>query len=460
MLKRFSAVLATCILVFLSSTTAAFCETAQDKPSGLPAVGSDSAVLTELDTGKVLYEKDSHKKEYPASLTKILTALLVLDNLDLDKTITVGKEINLVGKDASSTGLSVGEKITGKDLIWAIMLPSGNDAAYTAAVTVAREKSGNASMDVNDAVAYFSSMMNKRAQELGARDSHFTNPDGYPDENHYSSAYDMALISSAAMKNSFFKQVAGTYSFELKGQGAAQADGKVKGASIWYNKNQLINPKSKYYYQPATGIKTGSTSAAGYCLASSASKNSETLIAIVLKAKNEDMRCTDTKNLFEYGFNNFKYNTLLKKGETIGTLKVNRKYFGGGVEVEAVSSKEFGDMLTDVDASAVKRNIVWDKSLVASEDVKTGEVTLLGPISAGQVLGTVSLTLNGNVLVKSDIIAANDALKGDITDKVVNVLDYVIKYKYAAAACVIIIILAFIVLAVFIRRSNGRNVNR
>lgn len=123
---------------------------------------------------------------YPASLTKILTAILIMKNLDLDDTVTVGKEINRTGKDSSGIGLCVGEKLTGRELIYALMLPTGNDASYTAAVTVARKLSGNSEMSTPEAIKYFADLMNAWAQEIGAMDSNFINPDGYPDANHYS----------------------------------------------------------------------------------------------------------------------------------------------------------------------------------------------------------------------------------------------------------------------------------
>ncbi len=419
-------------------------------PAAEPAkVKAEAAILTDWKTGKILYEKNIHQKVYPASITKILTALLVLEDLDMKESVTVGKEINLVEKDASEAGLVLGEKITGSDLIWAMMLPSGNDAAYTAAVTVARKKSGNASMEIKDAVTYFSDLMNKKAQEIGAKESHFANPDGYPNEDHYSSAYDLALIAKEAMKNDFFREVVGTYTYTIQD---AQFLKGSKAPAPWLNRNLLLNPKSKYYYSYATGIKTGHTSLAGYCLAASAEKDGMTLIAVVLKADKEETRCVDAKNLFEYGFGQFKYHTLFKKGDKVAAVKVSRKYFGKETDLDVQADKDFTDILTDADFAALQKNTSWDKKLVLHED-GAGAVKLLGPIKSGQVLGQVSYTLNGKVMAESNLVAAQDTSKGGLSDTVESVLDQAIRYKYYVLAGIVLVVGALVIL---IRRGSKK----
>ena len=455
MMKRILSMLVVLILFLQVNNVPVYCETIAGKSAEPPVIKSESVVLTDQKTGKVLYEKDSHKRLYSASITKILTALLIIDNIDLNETITVGKEIDLVAHDASDAGLTIGEKLSGQDLIWALMLPSGNDAAYTAAVAIARKKTGNASMSIQEAVKYFSDMMNKRAQDIGAKESSFVNPDGYPEDNHYSTAYDLALIAGETMKNAHFREVVGTYAYTAKDEASSQSSVKSKKEPpTWYNKNQLINKKSKYYYMYATGIKTGYTSLAGYCLASSASKNEMDLIAIVLKAGKEETRLVDSKNLFEYGFNNFKYHTLLQKGETISSVKVVRKYFGDVKSLDVIADKDFTDILTDSEISGIKKDILWNEKLVLPDENKTGDIKLQGPIKSGQVLGKLSIALNGKTLVESDLIAAGDALKGDFTDKMVGLLDQIIKFRYIILVCTVIAILA--VIALTVRGSRRR----
>lgn len=374
----------------------------------------------------------------------------------MNETITVGKEIKLVKDYSSEAGLYIDEKISGRDLIWALMLPSGNDAAHTAAVTISKMKSGNASMDIKDAIKYFSDLMNKRAQEIGAKESNFVNPDGYPDENHYSTANDLALIAGEAMKNDLIREVVSTYSYKVKDEESKQPTAKSKkNPTTWYNKNQMINSKSKYYYNYATGIKTGYTSLAGYCLASAAVKGDMTLIAIVLKADKDETRWVDSKNLFEYGFNNFKYHLLLKKGESINKVKVSRKYFGRVEDLDVVVGKDFIDLLTEKDISNIIKNIEWDKKLLLSTEDKTGVVKLLGPIKSGQVVGKVIYTLNEKVLVESELLAAKDALKKDAS----GILDQAIRYKYIVLVCIIIFAVGvFVILRVLRRRKTSNNI--
>lgn len=441
------------IIMLFGYSSAAFCETGSPDPSAPPQLKSELAILVDTKTGKILFDKDAHKKSYPASLTKILTALLMLENLDMKETITVGREIDLVELDASEAGLVKGEKLTGSDLMWALMLPSGNDAAYTAAVYIARKKTGNPSMGIPEAVKYFADMMNKRAQELGAKESNFVNPDGYPDENHYSTAYDIALIAAAAVKNDFFRQVTGTYFYEMTGSGVEKDIKKGKNdVTDWYNKNQLINKKSKYFYEFAKGIKTGHTSLAGYCLAALAEKEDRTFISVILKADTEAARWLDSKALLEYGFNNYKYHTFIKKGENVTSVSIARKYFGNSIDINVLAAADYTDILTDKEISDVKQTFEWDKKLLLPGDNST-EVKLVGPVSSGQVVGKVSYTLNGVVLSETNLVAAHDALKGDFTDKLNGIWDYVIYHKIIVL--VFVIVIAFLIIAAIILRRRA-----
>jgi D-alanyl-D-alanine carboxypeptidase (penicillin-binding protein 5/6) len=244
------------------------------------------AIVIDQATGDLLYEKNARQQLYPASTTKILTALLAIEQGELDSLITVGEEIFLVSDDSSRAGLRIGEQLMMRDLIRALMLPSGNDAAYTIAVQIAREKSGDKSLDNKQAVALFAELMNSRAQQAGAKNSHFVNPDGYHDQRHYTTPWDMALIAREAMQEPFFQETVGMKYYESRG---------------WKNTNQLLDPASPYYYSCATGVKTGYTSAAGHCLVSSASRDGAEVIAVVLKSS-ETGQWTDSVSLLEKGF--------------------------------------------------------------------------------------------------------------------------------------------------------------
>lgn len=456
-MKRLSAACMVFIFILLFNTLPVFSETGGGAVQA-PAIKSEAAVLMDQKTGKILFEKNSHKKMYPASLTKVLTAILITENLDLDETVTVGKEINRVGKDSSGAGLSAGQKISGRDLIWALMLPSGNDASYTAAVAVARKKSGNDSMEIQEALKYFVGMMNERAQQIGAKESNFTNPDGYPDENHYSTAHDLALIAKAAMGNDFIKEVAGTYTYTIQQSTDSQASSKKKTPDKWVNINQMINPDSKYFYQYATGIKTGNTSAAGYCLASSAVKSDMTLVSIVLKADKEETRWVDSKALLEYGFDSFKYHTLVQKGVSVGTVKVFRKYLGDSVEIKALADQEYTDVFTDQDFKNIKQTITWDPALALPEGDKNSGAGLAGPVKTGQAIGKVTYSLNGNTLFESQLTADRDSKQGNYTDTLYNVLDqaYIHKSVIIPALAAFIALVVILIIWGAIRRKRMR----
>lgn len=172
-------------------------ETGEDWPAE-PSIVAPSGVLMEASTGTVLYDKNMHEQHYPASITKIMTALLAIENCELDEMVTVPHEAVYMEDKGSHIALDEGEELTVEDCLYAIMLASANDAAYALAI------------HVGGTIENFADMMNQRAEELGCEDTHFTNPHGLPDENHVTSAYDMALITREALKHDIFRTIAGT----------------------------------------------------------------------------------------------------------------------------------------------------------------------------------------------------------------------------------------------------------
>lgn len=258
-----------------------------------PKLEAWAGILIDRDSGAVLYAKNAGCRLYPASTTKILTALLALEHSRLDEQIIVGPEVSLIPADASRAGLQVGDRLTLKELLYALMLPSGSDAAYVLAVHVGGEGQNN--LTGKEAMANFAGMMNRRAAALGACDSHFVNPDGFHAPDHYSTPYDMALIAREAMKNPSFREVVATPEYSLRGNLASPAKSK------WENTNKLLNSKSPYYMPEADGIKTGTTRQAGYCLISSASRGDKNLIAVILRS-NETELYKDSRRFLEFGF--------------------------------------------------------------------------------------------------------------------------------------------------------------
>ncbi len=265
-----------------------------------PSLAGEAAVLMDARNGQVLYAKNMHKRMYPASTTKILTALLALEKGNLDELVTVPEEACRAG--GSAIGLQAGERLTLRDLLYALLLASANDAA----VAIADHLAGS--------VENFSGLMNEKASSLGAADSHFTNPHGLPDPGHYTSAYDLALIARCAMQNPTFREMVKT---RLKIISRPEAD-RSKGPPqehLW-NHNRLLER-----YQDATGIKTGYTVEAGQCLVASAQREQRELIAVVLDSQGEAVYDA-ARQLLDYGFNNFFPARVVKKGEKVASVKV------------------------------------------------------------------------------------------------------------------------------------------
>lgn len=261
-------------------------------PPSPPELEAFAGILIDRDSGALLYAKNAGYRLYPASTTKILTALLALENGDPEEIITVGPEAAMIPADASRAGLRVGDRLTLKELLCALMLPSGSDAAYVLAVHIG---GGGQKTTSREAMANFADMMNRRAAALGACDSHFITPDGFHAPGHYSTPYDMALIAREAMKNPVFREVVALSVYSPRESPSSHE--KVK----WENTNKLLHTRSSYYMPEADGVKTGTTRQAGYCLISSASRGDKNVIAVVLRSNEVDLY-KDSRNFLEFGF--------------------------------------------------------------------------------------------------------------------------------------------------------------
>lgn len=254
-------------------------------------------VLYDATNDKILYSKNADTVCYPASTTKLVTALVTLKYANESTVFTVGDEIHLIDPESSRAFLRVGNRLNLQTLLEAIMLPSGNDAAYVAAANVGRIIAGNDSLSTQAAIAKFCEEMNKTVKELGAKNTHFVNPDGIHSANHYTTAADMLLICKAALENPTLATVVAedkvTRTF-LSGE----------TGSTWYNTNYLLREDTRYLYSGALGLKTGHTDQAGYCLTAAAERDGIKLIAVLMKADNTTGRFEDAKGLFDVCFDN------------------------------------------------------------------------------------------------------------------------------------------------------------
>jgi D-alanyl-D-alanine carboxypeptidase (penicillin-binding protein 5/6) len=265
---------------------------------------AQSAILFDAATGEVLYEKNAHEKMYPASTTKIMTAILALDYFKLDEIIRVGDEANLTWTSdrlaAQKAGLYYGQELTMNELLYGLLLASGSDAAFTVAVNVARRERGNDFLTDDQALIHFSALMNQKAKSIGAVETYFVNPDGMQDSQHYSTAYDLALIATYAMQDPRFREIVATPVYTTAQ--TVTSSGGIYSRS-WENTNRLIQSQDEQYYAPANGIKTGTTSEAGHCLVSSAMVGDNLVIAVVLNSTQERV-WSDSVTLLEYANDN------------------------------------------------------------------------------------------------------------------------------------------------------------
>ncbi len=279
----------------------------EELENGEPKIYSESAILMEKNTGKVLYAKDVYSRKYPASTTKILTAIIAIENCELDQKMTASPEaVKLPSNSYTKANIQAGETFTLDELLGVLMLQSANEAANVIAENVA------------GSIDNFTDMMNKKAKEIGCIDSHFVNANGIHDENHYSTSYDMAAIAAYCMRNESFRKYANMMECKLPDTefwGEEQI--AENGERHFYNTNKLLIPGDKYYYPYCIGIKTGFTTPAKNCLIAASEKDGFELISVILHAEQTEdklsARYMDTINLFNYGFNNFSKDEIYKE---------------------------------------------------------------------------------------------------------------------------------------------------
>lgn len=339
------------------------------EPEEKPELTSSNWVLINMDDGSVLASNGADEKKYPASTTKIMTAILALENLDLEGISTVSNNaVMSISWDSSKLGLYEGEALKNYDLIAGMMVASGNDAANVLAEAV------------SGSVEEFVQLMNKKASEIGCSGTHFVNTHGLTDENHYTTPADMAKIACYAMKNPVFREIVKLQSFELP------TTDKCTDRRYFINTNNLITKQrtADYYYSAATGIKTGYTDAALHCLVASAEKEGVRLISVVLGASNIDgvnMSYPDTKALLDWGFEHYENSTVVSAGDIAD--EKNIKFAKGAKTAKLVADESFY-VLSEKGAEAPK----LEKTIVLDSQLKA-------PVSAGDRVGYMQIKING-----------------------------------------------------------------
>lgn len=398
-----------------------------------PAPHAEAAILTEMKTGKVLFSKNENSKMYPASITKIMTAVLTLESgQDFNTVVTATAEaINPITIQHSHMGILVGENLTIENLIYGMLVHSANDAANVLAVTV------------GGSIDNFVQMMNDKAAELGMTNTHYANAHGFHDDNHYTTAADIALLSRYAMQNEKFREIVKTDIYTI------EPTNKYHETRYLSSTNHLISKRrqANYFYNKAIGIKTGYTDEAGYCLAAAAVDGDTELLSVVLNCHNVAegesglYSFMDSKELLEYGFNNFKYITVAKNGSIAADSPVYEAK--GNIRVTLTPEKDVSNILpTDIDTNEIKVETVLDEKIAA-------------PIKKGDVLGTISYSYKGEEIGKASLIANNDVDK----DYIVAVIHTIIK-TITNPIVIILLILFFWFLFTSKSKRKKRRKNR
>ncbi len=337
------------------------------------AKNSESAILIEASTNKILFEKDSHKKMAPASMTKMMTLLITMEelekgNLKLDEFVTVSKRAQDMG--GTQIYIEAGSKVKIEDLIKGVGIASANDAAVALA-----ERIGGT-------VENFVNIMNQKSKELGCKNTNFKNPHGLDEENHYSSAYDMALIASELIKHEYALKISSTYDEYIN----------ISGEKHWLvNTNKLIK-----FYKGIDGLKTGYTDKAGYCLTATMNRNDMRLISVVMKSDTKDNRSSDTIGMMEYGYSMFGSESIIKKKDYSGNITINN------------SDKRNYSYHLDKDVNIIVNKNV--KDITYKIDTKIYEVK--APLNKNDIVGKLILKYDNknyeyNLLIDENVNKAN-----------------------------------------------------
>ena len=355
-------------------------------------ISAKSAILIDQNTGKVLYKKNENEKLAMASMTKIMSLLLIMEKIDegaikYDDIVEISQEASSMG--GSQIFLNPGDKYKVKDLLKGVAMASANDAV----VALAEKTYGSKES--------FIEAMNKRAEELNLKNTHFVNVHGLDDENHYSSSYDMAIMAKELLKYEKILDYTKVYEEYLQ---------KPDGSQIWLvNTNKLVR-----FYDGVDGLKTGYTAKAGYCLTATAKKNNLRLISVVMGEESIEKRSQDTVKLLNYGFNTYKVNLIKDKKEVLGKVKVEK------------GKKEYVDVVLVNDAIELLN--VNDK--VSKYNFKIDIEKIVAPVKKGNVIGKVQILNEDNKIINEvDITVKEDVKKANIWDLFLRNLRYNLVWK-------------------------------
>ncbi len=396
-----------------------------------PTVPAEAVLLADLDSGEILYEKNADERRSPASLTKIMTGLLAVEALDngqcsMTDMVTAGQDcLTGLGDDSSNSGIVPGETMSFKDLFYCAMIHSANEACNVLATYI------------SGSISAFVDLMNKRAEELGCTDTHFLDTNGLSNEGHYTTAHDLYLITREALKHPDFMTACNTVYYETEAT-------NMNTPRQMYNSNALLTTGGyygdSYVYDGASGVKTGYTRAAGYCLVSTAQKNSINALAIVMGCSGqlnsgdnwdgEYNNFVSSIELYDWVFDNFSYRTILDSAS-----------FGEKVHVDLAEGDGMFTLRPEGDVTVLLPNDVSDDAIETS--VTVYDDMLVAPIAANTVLGEVKVSANGKDYGSIKLVNRNDIEMSKIEFIKMKVKEFFAQ-KWVIAVIIIIIALAMV----------------
>ena len=427
-MKRFAAVLLTLAVLLCPSVRAAG-----------PGISAASAILIDGESGRVLYAQNAEEERPIASITKLMTALVAVESHpDLSEVVTIRPE--WTGVEGSSMYLKAGEELTLEALLYGLLLASGNDAAVAIA--------GFCAGDVDTFVAW----MNDKAAELGMEDTHFSNTHGYHDDDHYTSAYDIYLMCREAMKHETFRTIVGSKNYTMPATNLHPEPRIIRSTNALISNFRVAG----YIYEYATGIKTGSTPEAGYCLAASATRENRNLISVVMGCEREPgtsgsegyIYFDETIRLFKWGFANFSTQTILD----------NTKRDIPEVEVTLGKDAASVTLMPDGKLTALLPNDVSAENFTYDYTLETRSVE--APVEQGQVLGTITAYFNGRSYGTLDLVATCSVERDPWLYRLDRIQKFFDNLLVRILLVVVLVVIAALLLRVMFFRSRGRTGRR
>ena len=451
-------------ILALGLSLSGFSPAAQAAMPEIPA--QEGMIIEEINSGDILAQQNASEKYYPASTTKLMTALVMMDYAgeNIEEKVTVGKEIETIGYESSVAHLEQGEIYSYEQLLYALLLPSGNDAANVIATAVGRKISGDNSLDYNAAIRLFVDQMNQKASDMGLEGTHFVNAHGLHDDDHYTTPKDLLKIAEAAFANETISKVEGTKIYEMTTNTGEKQKWKNTDLLLYPNATeygspivdtqdqntndqatddnvddqQTVNMENPYYNPKATGGKTGNTDEAGRCFVFSAQDGDAKIVGVLLKGEEKGV-FGQASDIINEVFDNYRLLDWTTGDGHYKDFVLTNTHYKDGHDLSVKTEKAYSSMIPKGSEDQYSAKLVWNNGLIQESD---DSLKLIGDIDAGTQVAELQIYKNGDLEKSTPVTAENQLRKK-------NVIDYL-----RIAAIIVIPLLA--VLIVVIRLLNRR----